>query len=107
MRKNFLLEREIAGPRMIVPNWTHCQEHEFQIRKEALRLTREEGEPVGKALWAAYRDRHHRIEHWLTLLTIANSGGSSTTTKASSSSSPSVEKKFAELEQCKDHVLRE
>ena len=51
--KNFLLEREIAGTRMIVPNWTHCQEHEFQIRKEALKLKREEGQPMERALWAA------------------------------------------------------
>ena len=75
--------------------------------KEALRLTREEGQAIEKALWATYRDPHHRIEHWLTLLTIANSGGSTTTTEASSSSSSSnpadqrfqrMEKKFAELE---------
>ena len=44
------------------------------IRKKALRLGREEGQPIEKALWTAYNGRHHRIEHRLTLLTIANSG---------------------------------
>ena len=39
----FLLEREVAGGKMIVPEWAHCLEHEFQLRKEALRLVREEG----------------------------------------------------------------
>ena len=116
-RKNFLLEREIASTRMIVPNWTHCLEFEFQLRKEALRLTREEGQSIWRALWAAYRDPHRRIEHWLTLLTIANSGGSTTTTKTSSSSSSSNpadhrlqrnEKKSPNSRKlCKGDVLRE
>ena len=105
--KNFLLERDIAGTKLIVPNWTHCLEKEFQLRKEALRLAREEGHSMEKALWTAYRDPHHRIEHWLTLLTIANSGASTTAAKASSSSPSSnpanqrlqrIEKKFAEFE---------
>ena len=29
-----------------------------------------------QALWAAYRDDHHRMENWQTMLTIANSGDS-------------------------------
>ena len=28
------------------------------------------------ALWAAYKDDHHRMENWQTMLTIANSGDS-------------------------------
>ena len=101
--KNFLLEREVAGSKMIVPEWAHCLEYEFQLRKEALRLVREEGQSIEKALWAAHHNPHHRIEHWLTLLTIANSGG----TKSSSSSSSlnpadqrlqKMEQKVAELQ---------
>ena len=101
--KNFLPEREIAGCKMVVPEWAHCLEYEFQTRKEALRLVREEGPSIEKALWAAYQNPHHRIEHWLTLLSNANSG----VTKSSSSSSSSnpadqrlqkIERKFAELE---------
>ena len=34
----FLLEREVAGSKMIVPNWAHFHEYDFQIRKEALKL---------------------------------------------------------------------
>ena len=101
--KNFLLEREIAGCKMVVPEWAHCLEYEFQIRKEALRLVREEGQSIEKAYGAAYQNPHQRVEHWLTLLSIANSG----VTKSSSSSSSSnpadqrlqkIERKFAELE---------
>ena len=32
--KIFLLERDIASSRMIVPIWTHCLEYEFQLRKK-------------------------------------------------------------------------
>ena len=39
--KNFLLEREVAGSKLVVPDWTHCLDYEFQLRKEALRLVRE------------------------------------------------------------------
>ena len=41
--KNSLLEREVAGSKMLVPNRAHCLEYEFQLRKEALKLVREEG----------------------------------------------------------------
>ena len=58
--KNFLLEREIAGCKMVVPEWAHCLEYEFQIRKEALRLVREEGQSIEKALWTAYQNPHQQ-----------------------------------------------
>ena len=101
--KKILLEREVAGSKMIVPEWAQCLEYDFQLRKEALRLVREEGQSIEKAFWGAYHNPHHRIEHWLTLLTIANSGA----TKSSSSSSSlnpadqrlqKMEQKVAELQ---------
>ena len=33
--KNFLLDRNIAGTRMIVPKWEHCLEYEYQPRRGA------------------------------------------------------------------------
>ena len=86
--KNFLLEREVAGSKMIVPNRAHCLEYEFQLRKEVLKLVREEGQSIEKALWSAYNNPQNRIEHWLTLLTIANSGATNMKVLSSSSSNP-------------------
>ena len=40
--KNFYLEREVAGSKLVVPDWTHCLDYEFPLRKEALRLVRVE-----------------------------------------------------------------
>ena len=59
--KNLLLEREVAGSKIIVPNWAHCLEYEFQLRKDALKLTREEGQSIEKAVCSAYNDPQHRI----------------------------------------------
>ena len=87
--KKILLEREVVGSKLIVPDWNHCSGYELQLRKEALRLVREAKYSIEKALWTAYNNQHHRIEHWLTLLTIANAGGASTSTKTSSSSTTS------------------
>ena len=106
-RTKFLLEREVAGSKLIAPDWNHCSGYELQLRKEALWLVREAKYSIEKALWTAYNNQHHRIEHWLTLLTIANAGGASTSTKTSSSSTTSnssdqrlqrIDKKFAKFE---------
>ena len=58
---------------MVGPDWNHCLEHEFQLRKEALRLIRDQGVSIQQALWAAYADPQHRMKHWITCLTVANS----------------------------------
>ena len=54
--KNFLLEREAAGTKRIVPNWTHCLKHEFQSRKQTLRVAREGGQPIERARWSVYNN---------------------------------------------------
>ena len=54
--KNFLLEREAAGTKRIVPNWTHCLEYEFQSRKQTLRVARGEGQPIERARWSVYNN---------------------------------------------------
>ena len=56
----------------MAPVWTDCLEYEFQLRKEAFRLTREEGHGIEAALNAALKDPQHRMEHWVTSLTVAN-----------------------------------
>ena len=74
--RNFRLEREVGGVKLVVPQWSHCLEYEFQIRKEAISLTRSRGLSIQSALWSVYRNEHHRMEHWVTLLTIANAASS-------------------------------
>ena len=43
-----------------------------QLRKEAFRLTREQGIGIQSALHTAPSDPQHRMEHWITFLTVAN-----------------------------------
>ena len=53
-RENFNFQRETEGSgEMAGPDWNHCLEYEFQLRKEALRLIREQGLSIQWALWAA------------------------------------------------------
>ena len=57
---------------MVGQDWNHCLEYEFQIRKEALRRAEEDGLAIGAALWATCNRTQHRMEHWITFLTVAN-----------------------------------
>ena len=62
--ENFNFQREIDGSgEMVAPDWNHCLEYEFQLRKEACRLIREQGLPIQRALWAAYQDPQHRMKN--------------------------------------------
>ena len=36
--KNFLLDQDIAGTRMIVPKWEYSLEYEYQVRRQAIKL---------------------------------------------------------------------
>ena len=38
-----------------------------------MKLCREQGYSIQAALWATYRNQEHRMKHWVTLLSIANS----------------------------------
>ena len=66
--KNFLLEKQINGVKMVTPQWEHCMCCEQELRNEAIRLTTEGGYPIKAALWTAYGDDHHRNEHWIMLI---------------------------------------
>ena len=58
---------------MVGPDWNHCLEYEFQLRKDALRRAEEEGLATNAALRATYNCPQHRVEHWITFLTVTNS----------------------------------
>ena len=47
--------------------------YEFEVRKEAYHLCREEGSGIKDALWTTIENTAHRMIHWLQLVPIANS----------------------------------
>ena len=63
--KNFLLEKQINGVKMVIPQWQHCLNNEQELRNEEIRLTTEGGCPIKAVLWTAYRNEHRRNEHWI------------------------------------------
>ena len=69
---------------MVVQKWTHCLSFEIEFRWEAVKLTREKGLPKQAALWAAYHNGDHRVQHWVSLLTMANSSSSSSSSEDAS-----------------------
>ena len=80
---NFLMKRQIEGETWAAPIWVHCMEYESQLRREAMKLCREQGYSIQAALWAAYRNQEHCMKHWITLLSIANTRCDRTSGKAS------------------------
>ena len=96
--RNFRLERAVGGVKLVVSQWTHCFEYEFQIRKEVIALTRSRGLPIASALWSVYRNEPHRVEHWVTLLTIANAASSTLIPPAVASQMAAMQKRVTVLE---------
>ena len=47
-----------------------------------MKLSREQWYSIQAALWATYRDQEHRMKHWVTLLSTANSRSEGTSDKA-------------------------
>ena len=72
-KQNFNRYKEVNGTLLLVPKWTDCLSYEFEIRKEAFRLCREEGFGIKAALWNTITNNEHRMIHWLQLISIANS----------------------------------
>ena len=46
LEENFLMYREIYCRRWLAPIWDNCTEYEFQLRKQALRLTHDQNLPM-------------------------------------------------------------
>ena len=63
-KQNFNLHKEVNGTLLLVPKWTDCLSCEFEIRKEAFRLCREEGFGIKAALWNTIANNEHRMIHW-------------------------------------------
>ena len=76
-RDNFNFHKEVNGRTLISPCWTFCLSYEFELRKEALRLCKEQAMGVQAALWTALRNPEHSMKHWLQLVAIPNAPSSS------------------------------
>ena len=57
---------------MISPCWSRCLSYELELRKEAIRLCKEQSFGIQSALWSALRNSEHRMKHWLQLVAIPN-----------------------------------
>ena len=100
--KNSLLDRNIAGTRMIVPKWDHCLEYEYQVRRQATKLCVRKGYSFQSAWWTVCRVVEHRMEHWVQLLTIANSNSDLAHTPSASTAVHNTE--VAQLRREVDHL---
>ena len=80
---NFLMKKANRRRDLGCPIWAHCMEYEFQLRRDATKLCREQGYSIQAALWVAYRNQEHRMKHWITLLSLANPRCHTTSGRAS------------------------
>ena len=87
---------------LISPSWSFCLSYEFELRKEAFRLCKEQQYGIQAALWSTIRNTEHRMKHWLQLIAIPNT--------PSSSGGPelqSLKKRIADLERARSRSLTE
>ena len=107
--KNFLLEKRINGVKVVIPQWDHCMNYEQELRNEAIRLAMEEGYPIKSALWTAYRNEHHRNEHWIMLIGVTNADlirGGGTDSKKISQYEQRIQKLEQQLAQARSRSPR-
>ena len=76
-KDNFNFYKEVAGRPMISPSWSYCLSYELELRKEAIRLCKEQSFGIQSALWSALRNTEHRMKHWLQPVAIPNAPSSS------------------------------
>ena len=74
--------------------------YEHELRKEALRLARERGFPIQRALWAAYNDSQHSLKNFLNFLKLdtADQSESDNLIQQLQVANKKLEQKVAELE---------
>ena len=86
---------------MISPSWSSCLSYEFELRKEAIRLCKEQSFGIQSALWATLRNTEHRMKHWLQLVAIPNAPSS-----PSSQELQSLKKRISDLEKARSRSPR-
>ena len=95
-RDNFNFYEEVEGRALFSSSWSFCLSYEFELRKEAFRLCKEQQFGIHAALRVTLRNTEHRMKHWLQLIAIPNA--------PSSSSGPelqSFKKRVADLEKAR------
>ena len=100
-RDNFNFHKEVNGRTLISPCWSFCLSYEFELRKEAVRLCKEQAMGVQAALWTALRNPEHRMKHWLQLVAIPNALSSS-----SGSDLQALKKRISDLEKARSRSPR-
>ena len=98
---NFNFEKEVDGRPVISPSWSYCLSNELELRKEAIRLCKEQSSGIQSALWSALPNTEHRMKHWLQLVAIPNTPSSS-----SNQELQSFKKRIADLEKARSRSPR-
>ena len=75
--RNFLVDKSIGDNKVVRPDWSLCMGYELELRREAIKCTREQGMAIQEALWAAYHNDHHRLENISFFLRLSGSSQSS------------------------------
>ena len=100
-KDNLNFYKEVDGGPMISPCWSYCLSYELELRKEAIRLCKEQSFGIQSALWSALRNTEHRMKHWLQLVAIPNAPSSS-----SSQELQSLKKRISDLEKARSRSPR-
>ena len=79
--RNFLMDKTIGDNRVVRPDWSLCMGYELELRREAIKYTRERAMAIQEALWAAYNNEHHRLENFSNFLRFSGSASSASTDK--------------------------
>ena len=74
---------------------------EFELRKEAFHLCKEQSFGIQAALWAALRNPEHRMKQWLQLVAIPNAASSSNQQQLQD-----MKKRISDLEKARSHSDR-
>ena len=96
-KDNFNFYKEVDGS----PSWSYCLSCELELRKEAIRLCKEQSFGIQSALWTALRKTEHRMRHWLQLVAIPNAPSSS-----NSQELQSLKKRITDLEKARSRSPR-
>ena len=90
--RNFLMDETIGDSRVVRSDWSLCMRYELELRREAIKYTRERGMAIQEALWPAYHDEHHRLGElfefptliWFRILIVDRQGQDSSATSEKS-----------------------
>ena len=88
------MDKTIGENRVVRPDWSLCMGFELELRREAIKYTRERGMSIQEALWAVYRNDHHRLENFSNFLRLSGAPQSADKDKTVQT----LQKKVADLE---------